>query len=61
MSDIDTINDHLVGVQGSKIVILMPPRGPMPIDEALRMAAYIVSCASADELFAQILEAVRNT
>lgn len=59
----DTMNKHLVGVQGDKIVIMMPPREPMSKPEALVFAAWIVTLAdySEDEKdFRSALEAVRS-
>ena len=61
MSDINTMNDHLVGVQGGRIVIVMPPLGPMDRDEALRLAAWIVALADDENTFGDVLEAVQNT
>lgn len=63
---INTSNDHLVGSQADKITILIPPVAPMDVDEALRLAAWIVCITgihdlAADERFARVLEAVRNT
>lgn len=62
MSEIDTTNDSLVAVNNQGVLIIMPPRGPMPKDKALRLAAWIVALADpvGDE-FAATLEAVRNT
>lgn len=62
----DTTNDHLVGVQGDKVTMVLPPTEPMPVDEALRLAAWIVCVAEvhtpdADEKFAAVLAAVRST
>lgn len=61
-TDIDTTNDHLVGLQGGRVVMLMPPLGPMDTDEALRLAAWIVAIADLDgDRFTAVLEAVRKT
>lgn len=61
-TDIDTSNDHLVGTQGGRIVILMPPLAPMDKDEALRLAAWIVALADFEgDRFPAVLEAVQNT
>ncbi len=59
---VETINDHLVGVTGlNKIVMALPPVVPMSIDEALRMAAWIVAIVDDDERFDSVLAAVRST
>lgn len=59
---IETANDHLIGSTGfTHIVVLLPPVGPMPYEEALRMAAWIVAIADPDdERFPKILKAVRG-
>lgn len=41
--DEDTDNDFMVGVQGGKVVIMMPPRGPIAPGPAIRLAAWIVA------------------
>ena len=45
MPEINTSNDQLVGVQGGKIVIMLPRRVMTP-QEALRHAAWLVCLAS---------------
>lgn len=58
--EIQIANDHFVGSTGSKFVqILVPPRGPIPYEQALRMAAWIV-LVSDEERFEQILEAIKR-
>lgn len=58
---VETINDHLVGIRGDNVVMVLPPIAPMPRDEALRMAAWIVAIVDDDDRFAAILAAVRLT
>jgi hypothetical protein len=59
---INTINDHLVGVNGAGVVVTLPPRGPMDRDEALRLAAWLVAVADPHgERFEEIRNAVLNT
>jgi len=45
MNEIDTTNDHLVGMRGDQVVIVLPPMAPMGHDEALRLAAWLVAVA----------------
>jgi hypothetical protein len=59
--EIDTTNDHLVGIQGGRVVVVMPPLRPMAYAEALRLAAWIVAIVDDDEAFNAILGAVRST
>jgi hypothetical protein len=64
--EINTMNDHLVGVQGGKITMVLPPLAPMDVDEALRLAAWIVCVAvahnpNAESDFARVLKAVQST
>jgi hypothetical protein len=59
---IDTINDHLVGVNGFGVVITLPPAAPMDRDEALRLAAWLVAVADpGGERFEEIRNAVLGT
>lgn len=63
MTDIDTSNDFLVGVQGDLIRIINLPRlaGGMSEAEALRLAAWLVALSSGGrEAFEPILNAVEN-
>lgn len=41
MGEIDTTNEYLVGAQGDRVVVVMPPRGPMTKEQALRLAVYL--------------------
>jgi hypothetical protein len=43
---IDTTNKHLVGIQGTDVVLLSPPRR-MSADEAVVLAAWLVVMAQA--------------
>ena len=62
MGEIETVNDHLVGITSAGMVrIAVLPLSLMPSEEALRMAAWIVTLVGDDERFAQILAAVRST
>ncbi len=57
----DTFNKYLVGMQAGKICIMMPPRGLMTTEEALVLAAWIVSMADPlGEKFAEALTAVQK-
>lgn len=42
MTELNTFNKYMVGVQGDSIVIINPPRGPMQKTDALVLAAWIV-------------------
>lgn len=62
VDDVETFNGHMVGVQGDKIGMMMPPRGLMTRDEALVLAAWLVSLADpVGERFAAILDKVQST
>jgi hypothetical protein len=59
--EMDTFNKYVVGVNGDKIVILAPPRGPISKEDALMFAAWIVTLADySGEEFAKALEAVQS-
>lgn len=59
---IETLNDHLVGVQGDLITMMIPATGPMTRDKALRLAAWLQLCADpGGERFAEIRDACANT
>lgn len=58
--DNDTLNDFLVGVRGGQIVCLNPPR-VMTKQQALRLAAYLVTFADDDDTFPAVLAAVQST
>jgi hypothetical protein len=60
---IDTINDHLVCINGfGDVLTLNPALGPMTRDEALRLAAWLVAVADPNgQRFDQIYKAVLAT
>jgi len=64
-SQIDTFNKFVVGSTGKRIKILRQPWPPdgLSADDALLLAAYLVSMAEseASHTFAEVLEAVQNT
>jgi len=61
-SEMDTLNRHLVGMQGGKIVIMSPPLGGMTKEQALVLAAWIVAVADPrGEDFQKVLDAVIST
>lgn len=59
----EIFNRHGVGAMGERIVIMMPPREPMERDQALQLAAWIVSLAdtTGGARFDEILQQVQNT
>lgn len=63
VTEVDTTNNRMVSRCDSYIVMMLPPRGPIPFEEALRMAAWIVVIAdeTGGERFAEILAAIKNT
>lgn len=58
---IDTMNDQLVGMQG-KCFRILAPKAVMTPDEALRLAAWLVSMAQpfATHTFEDVLTAIAN-
>ena len=55
------MNEFLVSVAGDKIVILAPPRGPITREQALHLAAWIVTLADpGGEAFAAALDEVQS-
>lgn len=62
MAEIETFNKFMVAVSGRGIGMLNPPRGPMTADDALILAAYLVSIAEMDAThkFEEVLKAVQN-
>lgn len=60
--EIDAFNKFLVGMQGQSLVILNPPRGVISKQDALVLAAWLVSMADPlGEQFEKTLAAVRGT
>lgn len=62
IKDLDVTNINMVSVNGSSVVILNPPRGPITKEHALTLAAWIVTlaCANPGE-FEKYLDAVQST
>jgi hypothetical protein len=58
---IDTTNKFLVGGRADGILITCPPRGSISRQEALVLAAWLVSLADRDGEFQKVLAAVQNT
>jgi hypothetical protein len=55
------MNEFLVSIHGDKIAILMPPRGPITKEQALRLAAYIVTLADPQgDAFTDMLDQVQS-
>lgn len=59
VEDVNTINDHMVGVQGDDIVFLNPPI-KITKERALVLAAWIVSLADDNDDFGIVIEAVQK-
>jgi hypothetical protein len=60
----DTLNRFAVGSKGDEVVILIPPTRPLNREEALVLAAYLVTIAETLpglESFEDVLKQVRNT
>ena len=61
IEDLETFNRWGVGVQADKVCVLLPPRGPMTGDEALILAAWLVTLADPlGERFQQVLDKVQS-
>lgn len=59
---IETVNKFLVSSSGDGLMIMMPPRGKISHDDALLLAAYLVSMAfPATHPFEAVLAAVQAT
>lgn len=60
---VNTMNDHLVGATGGGVTITLPPIAPMPSEEAIRLAAWLVVCAGDHDAkrFGEVFKAVCNT
>lgn len=58
----DTFNKFAVAAGGDGLVILNPPRQPMPYDDALLLAAYLVAMAEpfASVKFEDVLREVES-
>jgi len=57
---IETINDQMVGVHDSTILVISPKQRMTP-EEALRHAAWLVAVVGDTDRFQAILQAVFNT
>lgn len=56
-----TINKHMVGMQGGRIVIHLPPREPMEKEDALIFAAWIIALADPiGDRFKEILDTIQS-
>ena len=60
MSDINTLNEQMVSARGDKIIVMRPLR-EMSSDQALVLAAYLVSMVGDDARWEETLKAVQNT
>lgn len=61
--EIETMNDHLIGMRGDLITVMVPPQ-VMSIEEGLRFAAWIVAMADPSpghSRFEMVLRAVERT
>lgn len=58
---IDTTNKFLVGAHGDSLVFLRPVPQRLSHQDALLLAAYLVSMVGDDELWLRTLQAVQNT
>lgn len=60
-TEIETANKFLVASNGNGIVIMNPPRGAISGDDALLLAAYLVSMAHpTTNEFSKVLDAVQG-
>jgi len=59
-TEIETVNDQLVALQGDHVVVMLPKQR-MTTEEALRQAAWLVAITGENERFQQILTAIQNT
>lgn len=62
--EIDTGNKFMVGVLGgdNNVVVMRPPQGPLSVEQAHNLAAYLVALSGGDrERFLKVLDAVENT
>lgn len=61
-TEIETINDCMVGSVAGRVQISAPPIGPIDSERALRLAAWIVAIADpTGERFGKVLKAVLST
>lgn len=62
-SEISVKNDHFVGSNGDSVGMVLPPVGPIPSEQAIRLAAWLVICAGDYDAkrFAEVFRAVSST
>lgn len=60
---IETLNQWMVGSQGKNVRIMNPPLGALSANEAMRLAAWLVTMAEMDAThkFEDVLKAVQNS
>lgn len=59
---IETRNKFMVSLQGDRVLVMNPPRGPISHDDALLLAAYLVALAfQGEHTFEEVREAVEST
>lgn len=56
----ETVNKFLVVTKGSMIGIIDPPRGPITVEDARLLAAYLVALSGGMDEFAPVYDAVNN-
>lgn len=63
MPEIETLNQWMVGSQGRNVRIMAPPLGALSADEAMRLAAWLVTMAQMDAThpFEEVLKAVQSS
>jgi len=63
MPEIDTANKFFVGVRGRDVMLMKPVAGILTADDAILLAAYLVSMAEIQgptNKFEDVLNAIRN-
>lgn len=58
-ADVNTMNEHMVGVQGDFIVFLNPP-AKITKERAIVLAAWILTLADDNDEFGIVIEAVQK-
>jgi len=61
LDPIDPVNRHCVAMNGDKVVMVLPPSGPMTKREALLLAAWLVALADSNGEFERCRAAVLAT
>lgn len=59
-TEIDTFNKFFVGAHGDSLVFLKPIPTRLSHDDALLLAAFLVSMVGDDEQWERVLKAVQN-